>query len=136
MMHILSCNTCLPCLQLLSLEFCYLLLTTLASTWFGISVFYTILDQLIQVTFNESEVLRQVSKGASMSPRAALSHLHFESFEFCMPAFMQGKSAIVRWITRFYYQFLCCFVPVADRQHPLAHVPLPHHSPTYSQPQK
>lgn len=49
--------------QILSLEFLYLCLTTLASTWFGISVFYTILDQLIQVTFNESEVMRQVRAG-------------------------------------------------------------------------
>lgn len=48
------------------MEFIYLLLTTLASTWFGISVFYTILDQLIQVTFNSSEVLRQVGAAAPM----------------------------------------------------------------------
>ena len=43
------------------MEFCYLTMTTIASTWFGIAVFYTILDQLLQVTFNSSEVLQQVS---------------------------------------------------------------------------
>ena len=48
-------------LQLLSMEFCYLTMTTIASTWFGIAVFYTILDQLLKVTFNSSEVLKQVS---------------------------------------------------------------------------
>ena len=53
--------TAFALLQLLSMEFCYLTMTTIASTWFGIAVFYTILDQLLKVTFNSSEVLKQVS---------------------------------------------------------------------------
>ncbi|GAB4813424.1 hypothetical protein N2152v2_000470 [Parachlorella kessleri] len=52
--------------MLLSLEFCYLTMTTIASTWFGIAVFYTILDQLIKVTFNDNEVLKQIGNILSL----------------------------------------------------------------------
>lgn len=45
---------------ILSLEFVYLAGMTLVGTWFGIGVFYTILDQLFKVLFGESVALQNV----------------------------------------------------------------------------
>lgn len=46
----------------LSIEFVYLLVMTMAGTWFGIGVFYTILYQLFQVLFSGSTVLQNIGQ--------------------------------------------------------------------------
>lgn len=51
----------------LSLEFVYLMIMTFAGTWFGISVFYTILYQLFLALFNGSELLQNVREGGCMA---------------------------------------------------------------------
>jgi hypothetical protein len=50
-----------PCMQLLSAEFVYLLTMTVTGTWFGISVFYTILSELLATVFAASPLLQSVS---------------------------------------------------------------------------
>eukprot|EP00887_Chlorella_sp_A99_P006915 scaffold2.g6915.t1 len=51
---------------LLSCEFLYLTLMTLAGTWFGIGTFYTILDQLFQQLFSGSSVLENIGQILSL----------------------------------------------------------------------
>ncbi|KAL4424314.1 hypothetical protein ABPG75_001615 [Micractinium tetrahymenae] len=50
----------------LSLEFVYLMIMTFAGTWFGIAVFYTILDQLLQALFNTSTLMRNIGQILSL----------------------------------------------------------------------
>jgi len=52
--------------SILSMEFVYLFLMTLAGTWFGIAVFYTILYQLFQVLFSSSTTLQNIGSILSL----------------------------------------------------------------------
>jgi hypothetical protein len=47
--------------SVLSLEFVYLMIMTFAGTWFGIGVFYTILNQLFLALFNGNQTMENVS---------------------------------------------------------------------------
>ncbi|KAI3424139.1 hypothetical protein D9Q98_009499 [Chlorella vulgaris] len=52
--------------SVLSLEFVYLMIMTFAGTWFGIGVFYTILNQLFLALFNGNQTMENVGSILSM----------------------------------------------------------------------
>ncbi len=53
--------------MVLSAEFIYLTALTIAGTWFGIGVFYTILSQLIAVTFGSSAWMSQANSEQALT---------------------------------------------------------------------